>query len=51
MNNKDAETDAQLFWRPMSTCPNGPKVLLLNKGGIAGVGWYDGEGGGFGPRF
>jgi hypothetical protein len=41
--NKEAETDAGLLWRPMNTCPTGPKVLLLNKGGIAGIGWFDGK--------
>lgn len=41
--NKEAETDAHLWWRPMSSCPTGPKVMLLNAGGIAGVGWYDGK--------
>lgn len=41
--NKEAETDATLVWRTMDTCPTGPKVLLLNKGGIAGVGWFDGK--------
>jgi len=27
----------------MDSCPTGPKVMLLNKGGIAGVGWFDGK--------
>jgi hypothetical protein len=38
-----AVTDPDLFWLPMSSCPTGPKVMLLNKGGIANVGWYDGK--------
>lgn len=38
-----AITDPELFWRTMDTCPTGPKVMLLNKGGLAGIGWYDGK--------
>jgi hypothetical protein len=41
--NKDAITDPDLVFRPMTDCPTGPKVLLLNKAGIAGTGWWDGK--------
>ena len=43
MTNKEAETDPSLEWRPIETCPTGPKVLLLNQAGIANTGWYDGK--------
>jgi hypothetical protein len=42
-SNKDAITDPNLVYRSMDTCPTGPKVLLLNKAGIAQTGWYDGK--------
>lgn len=42
-SNKDAITDASLLYRPMETCPTGPKVLLLNQAGIASTGWWDGK--------
>ena len=41
--NKDAITDPDLVFRPMANCPTGPKVLLLNKAGIAQTGWWDGK--------
>jgi hypothetical protein len=41
--NKDAITDNALIWRQMKDCPTGPKVLLLNKAGIAQTGYYDGK--------
>lgn len=41
--NQDAITDPGLFFRPMTGCPTGPKVLLLNKAGIASTGWWDGK--------
>jgi len=43
MNNKNAETDADLLWRTMEDCPTGPKVLLLNKAGLALTGCWDGK--------
>jgi len=43
--NKDAITDPGLVFRPMTDCPTGPKVLLLNKAGIAQTGWWDGKDG------
>lgn len=41
--NKEAITDETLLYRTMDTCPTGPKVLLLNKAGIASTGWWDGK--------
>jgi hypothetical protein len=43
MINQEAITDADLVFRPMTNCPTGPKVLLLNKAGIAQTGWWDGK--------
>jgi hypothetical protein len=43
MINLQAVTDAELMFRSMSDCPTGPKVLLLNKAGIASTGWWDGK--------
>ena len=43
METKDAITDPALVWRTMENCPTGPKVLLLNKAGIASTGWWDGK--------
>ena len=41
--NKEAITDASLVWQTMDNCPTGPKVLLLNKAGIAQTGVWDGK--------
>lgn len=41
--NKASITDPDLVFRPMTDCPTGPKVLLLNKAGIAQTGWWDGK--------
>jgi hypothetical protein len=43
MINQEAITDADLMFRSMANCPTGPKVLLLNKAGIAATGWWDGK--------
>ena len=43
MINLQAVTDGELVFRPMNGCPTGPKVLLLNKAGIASTGWWDGK--------
>jgi hypothetical protein len=43
MTNQEVVTDAELVFRSMSDCPTGPKVLLLNKAGIASTGWWDGK--------
>jgi hypothetical protein len=45
MINQEAITDADLRFRSMNDCPTGPKVLLLNKAGIASTGWWDGKDG------
>ncbi len=45
MTNQEVVTDAELVFRPMNGCPTGPKVLLLNKAGIASTGWWDGKDG------
>jgi hypothetical protein len=45
MINQEAITGADLMFRSMSNCPTGPKVLLLNKAGIASTGWWDGKDG------
>jgi len=42
--NAEAITDPALIWQPMSSCPTGPKVLLLNRAGIAQTGWWEGKG-------
>ena len=43
MINLQAVTDGELVFRSMDGCPTGPKVLLLNKAGIASTGWWDGK--------
>jgi hypothetical protein len=43
MINQEPNTDGDLMFRPMTDCPTGPKVLLLNKAGIAQTGWWDGK--------
>jgi len=43
MINQEAITNADLMFRSMANCPTGPKVLLLNKAGIASTGWWDGK--------
>ena len=42
-SNDQAITDPALVWRTMEDCPTGPKVLLLNKAGLAQTGCYDGK--------
>lgn len=34
-NAEPAVVDQAYWWRPMSTCPHGQKVQLLNLGGVA----------------
>lgn len=34
-STKTAVVDPDYFWQPMSTCPHGHKVQLLNLGGVA----------------
>lgn len=42
-NDGAAIIDPALMFRPMDDCPKGPKVLLLNKAGIACTGSWDGK--------
>ena len=35
--------DQNYFWQPMDTCPRAVKVQLLNAGGVAVYGTYDGK--------
>lgn len=35
--------DYDYFWLPMSSCPRGVKLQLLNAGGVAVYGQYDGK--------
>ena len=39
-----AAVDPAYYWRPMTECPVGPKVILLNPGGVAVLGTYSGRG-------
>lgn len=41
-DNKVA-VDVDYYWQEMSTCPTGVKVQLLNFGGVALYGIYDGK--------
>jgi len=41
--NQEAITDPGLFWRTMEDCPTGPRILLLNKAGIAQTGRWEGK--------
>jgi hypothetical protein len=34
-NTGTATVDSDYYWRPMSSCPIGSKVQLLNLGGVA----------------
>ena len=34
-NTRTAVVDPDYFWKPMSSCPLGHKVQLLNLGGVA----------------
>lgn len=35
INNERVAVDQDYYWQPMSTCPLGSKVQLLNPGGVA----------------
>ena len=41
--NEGIAVDHEYFWQPMSSCPNGVKVQLLNSGGVAVYGTWDGK--------
>lgn len=35
--------DREYYWQPISTCPNGVKVQLLGRGGVAYYGTHHGK--------
>lgn len=43
LNNNAVAVDQNYFWQSMSTCPIGFKVQLLNAGGVACYGTFDGK--------
>lgn len=42
-STRTAAVDPDYYWRPMSTCPVGSKVQLLNAGGVAVYGRWNGK--------
>ena len=42
ISDNTVAVDGAYFWQPMSTCPRGVKVQLLNEGGVAVYATYDG---------
>lgn len=42
-STRAAIVDPNYHWQPMSTCPIGSKVQLLNKGGVAAYGKWNGK--------
>lgn len=43
INIDGVAVDQSYFWQPMATCPRAAKVQLLNVGGVAVYGSYDGK--------
>jgi len=43
INTDAVAVDQNYFWQAMSTCPRAVKVQLLNIGGVAIYGTYDGK--------
>lgn len=41
--SREAAVDHGYYWQPMSTCPTGVKVQLLNPAGVAVYGVYNGR--------
>lgn len=41
--NREVAVDHAYYWQPMNTCPRGVKVQLLNPGGVAVYGTYNGR--------
>lgn len=41
--NEGIAVDHDYFWQPMHSCPTGVKVQLLNAGGVAVYGTWDGK--------
>ncbi len=42
-NDASVAVATDYYWLPMDTCPRGVKVQLLNAGGVAVYGQYDGK--------
>lgn len=42
INNQGVAVDHGYFWQDMATCPTNTKVQLLNPGGVAIYGQYNG---------
>ena len=43
ISKKGVAVDQNYFWRDMATCPTGTKVQLLNPGGVAVYGKWNGK--------
>ena len=43
INTEGVAVDSAYFWRPMDTCPANTKVQLLNAGGVAVYGKWNGK--------
>ena len=43
INIEGVAVDTEYFWRDMSSCPIATKVQLLNPGGVAVYGKWDGK--------
>lgn len=43
VNTDKVAVDQDYYWQPMETCPTNAKVQLLNEGGVAVYGTYDGK--------
>lgn len=43
ISNNEVAVDPDYYWRAMKTCPRGVKVQLMNHGGVAIYGHYDGK--------
>ena len=43
ISDNTVAVDYGYTWQPMATCPRGVKVQLLNEGGVAIYGTYDGN--------
>ena len=42
-NDKKTAVAVDIYYEDMSTCPRGAKCILLNEGGVAIIGTYDGR--------
>lgn len=43
IKQNEVAVDIDYYWQPMSTCPRGVKVQLLNAGGVAVYGRFNGK--------